>query len=74
MYHVWRRGEAYTWFRWGNVRERDHLGDPSVNGRIILKWIFRKLDVGVWTGSKCLRIGTGGGTCECGNETSCFIK
>jgi len=30
-------------------------------GRIILRWIFRKLDVGVWTGSSWLRIGTGGG-------------
>jgi len=33
-------GEAYTGFRWGN--HRDHTGDPSVNGRIILRWIFRK--------------------------------
>jgi hypothetical protein len=27
---------------WGNLRERDHLGDPAVDGRIILRWIFRK--------------------------------
>ena len=26
----------------GNLRERDHLGDPGVDGRIILRWIFRK--------------------------------
>jgi hypothetical protein len=37
------RGEAYTGFWWGNVRERDHLGDPGVDGRIILRWISRKL-------------------------------
>jgi hypothetical protein len=29
-------------FWWGNLRERDHLGDPGVDGRIILRWIFRK--------------------------------
>jgi len=27
---------------WGNMRERDHLGDQGVDGRIILRWIFRK--------------------------------
>jgi hypothetical protein len=27
---------------WGNLRERDHLGDPGVDGRIILRWIFSK--------------------------------
>jgi hypothetical protein len=26
----------------------DHLGDPGVDGRIILRWIFRKWDVGLW--------------------------
>ena len=35
--HVERmgRGEAYTGFWWENLRERDHLGDPGVNGRIL---------------------------------------
>jgi hypothetical protein len=42
-------------------RERDHLEDPGVDGRTILRRIFRKSDVGLWTGSKWLRIGTGGG-------------
>jgi hypothetical protein len=48
-------------FWWGNVSERKHLECPRVNGRMILKWIFRKWDVGVWTGSIWLRIATGGG-------------
>jgi hypothetical protein len=44
------RGEAYTGFWCGNLRERDHWGDPGIDGRIILRWIFRKWDVGVWAG------------------------
>jgi hypothetical protein len=27
-----------------NLRRRNHLGDPGVDGRIILRWIFRKWD------------------------------
>jgi hypothetical protein len=41
--------------------ERDHWGDPGLDGRIILRWICRKWDVDVWTGLSWLRIGTGGG-------------
>ena len=37
---------AYTGFYWGNLRERNHLGVPGIDGRIILRWIFRKLDLG----------------------------
>ena len=50
--HVARGGEELcTGFWWGNLRERDHFGDPDLDGRIILRWMFRKWDVGVWTGS-----------------------
>ena len=48
-------------FWWENLRERHHLGDPGLDGRIILRWIFRKWDVVAWSGSIWLRIGTGGG-------------
>jgi hypothetical protein len=48
-------------FWWENLKERDHWGDPDVDGRIILKWIIRKWCVGVWTGLSWLRIETGGG-------------
>jgi hypothetical protein len=36
------RGEAYTGLWWGDLRERDHLGDLGTNERKILRWIFRK--------------------------------
>jgi hypothetical protein len=45
----------------GNLRERDHLGDPGVDGRITLRWIFGKWDVGTRNGSSWLKIGTGDG-------------
>ena len=44
----------------GNLRERDHWGDPGVDGRIILRWIFRKWEGIVGTGWSWLRIETGG--------------
>ena len=39
----------------------ENLGGTGEDGRIILRWICRKWDVGVWTGSSWLRIGTCGG-------------
>jgi hypothetical protein len=42
MWHVWWRGEVCTGFWWGSLKERDHWGDPDVDGRIILRGIFRK--------------------------------
>jgi hypothetical protein len=61
--HVARmgRGAVCTGFWWGNLREREHWGDPDVDGRIILRRIFRKWEGVVGTGWSWLRIGTGGG-------------
>jgi len=61
MWRVWGWGEVCTGFWLANLRERDHWGDPDVDGRIILKWIFRKWKRVVRTGWSWLRIGTGGG-------------
>jgi hypothetical protein len=43
------------------IRYGDHWGDSGADGKIILRWIFRKWDVGVWTGFIWLRIGRGVG-------------
>jgi hypothetical protein len=37
------RREGCTGCWWGNLRERGHWRDPDVDGRIILRWIFRRL-------------------------------
>ena len=53
------RGRIGSW--WGNQRERDNRGDLDVDGWIILGWISRRWDVGMWTGLGWPRTGTGGG-------------
>jgi len=40
---------------------KNHWGDLGVDGWLTLRWIFRRWDVGIWTGLGCPRIGTGGG-------------
>jgi hypothetical protein len=44
-YLVLGRGEVYTGFWWGNLKETDRLVDTEVDGRIILRWTFRS---GMW--------------------------
>jgi len=51
---------VYTGFWWGNLRERDHLGDPGVDG-VNIKMDLQEMGCRVWTGSSWLRLGRGGG-------------
>jgi len=44
----------------GNLKERDYLGDPGTDERIILKWI-KKWDGEAWTKYIWWEIGTSGG-------------
>ena len=53
------RGSIVFW--WGNRREGDHWGDLGVDGWIILGWISRRWNVGIWTELGWPRIGAGGG-------------
>jgi hypothetical protein len=49
-----RRGVHRVWCR--NVRKRDHLENPGVDGRTFTNWDVRARIGLIW-----LRIGTGGG-------------
>ena len=63
----------HTGFWRGNPKEREHLVDPEVDGRIILKWILKRWDRQVldWSHSEWGQVA---GCCECGNGPSGSIK
>ena len=55
------KGKVWSRFWCGNLSERDHWGDQDVDGRIILRQIYRKWEGVVVSGGSWLRIGTFGG-------------
>jgi len=61
--HVTRMGEERGVYRVlvGKSEGKNHWGDLGVDGWIILGWISRRWDVGIWTGLGWPRIETGGG-------------
>ena len=74
MWHIWVRRGACIGSWWGNRRGGDHWGDLGVDGWIILGWVSRRWDVGIWTGLGWPRIETVADACECGNEPSGSVK
>jgi hypothetical protein len=53
--------EKCTRFWWESPKERDHLEDQDVGGKMGSEWILGRLACGVWIGFDWLRTGTGGG-------------
>jgi hypothetical protein len=68
--HVARMGEERkcTRFGWESPKERDHLEDQGVGGKMGSEWILGRLVWGMWIGLDWLRIRTG--SCEFGDEPS----
>jgi hypothetical protein len=68
MWHVWEKEEVYEGFWYGDLAERDNVENLEVDGRIILKLIFKKWGGNAWTGLVWLRIETVAEGCECENK------
>jgi len=67
---------VHTGVWWENLRQTDHLEDLDVDGKIILKRIFKKRN-GAWIGLIWFRVGRERereDSCECGNDVSGSIK
>jgi hypothetical protein len=61
MWQVWETGEVHTGFWSGDLTKRDYFEDLGIDGRLILKLVFKRWDGEVVTGLLWLRIGTGEG-------------
>jgi hypothetical protein len=70
MWHVWGGRETHSGFLYVKVRDKDHLEELGVEGKIILELMLKKSSGWAWTEFIWLRIGTS----VYGNETSGSIK
>jgi len=60
MWHVWDARYVHIGYWWGGLRKGNHLKDLNVDGRITLKWFFKKWDGEAWIGLMWLRTGIDG--------------
>jgi hypothetical protein len=58
---MWDAGYVHIGYWWVHLRERNHLKDMKVDGRIIIKWFFKRWNGEAWTGIMWFRIRTAGG-------------
>jgi hypothetical protein len=61
MWYAWERGETCTGYWWESQKEKDHLKDQGIDGRMGSKWTLGRLVGGVWSGFNWLGIGIAGG-------------
>jgi hypothetical protein len=73
MWHACERREKCTRFWWESPKERDHLEDQGVGGKIESEWILGRLAWGGGEGGLDSTVSGQGpvaGCCECGDESS----
>jgi hypothetical protein len=70
MWHAWERREKCTRFWWESPKERDHLEDQVVGGKMGSEWILGRLAWGYGLHSTGSGQGPVAGCCECGDEPS----
>jgi hypothetical protein len=68
MWHAWERRGMCTRFWWEKPGGKRPFERPRHRWEDEIRMDLRETDWGVWIGSSWLRIGTGGSSCEYGDE------